>query len=102
MIDVLEITEVHAAFDGDTYFPTFNTANFELISQHYHPTDENHQFSFTFKTWVRKECNLSNETYQMKKLLALFILGGLIRDRGALGKLCLKELEFRNQKGRAY
>ena len=54
MIDVLEITEVHAAFDGDAYFPTFNTANFELISQHYHPTDENHQFSFTFKTWVRK------------------------------------------------
>lgn len=54
MIDVLEITEVHAAFDGDAYFPTFNTANFELISQQYHPTDENHQFSFTFKTWVRK------------------------------------------------
>ena len=54
MIDVLEITEVHGEFDGDAYFPSFNTADFELISQHYHPTDENHQFSFTFKTWVRK------------------------------------------------
>ena len=54
MIDVLEITEIHAEFNGDAYFPFFNTADFELISQQYHPKDENHQFSFTFKTLVRK------------------------------------------------
>ena len=54
MIDVLEITEVHAEFNGDAYFPSFNSGDFELISQQYHPKDENHQFSFTFKTLVRK------------------------------------------------
>ena len=54
MIDVLEITQIHAEFNGDAYFPSFNTADFELISQQYHPKDENHQFSFTFKTLVRK------------------------------------------------
>jgi len=54
IIDVLEITEVHAKFDGDAYFPVFNEADFELTSQEHHPTDEKHQYSFTFKTWKRK------------------------------------------------
>ena len=54
LIDVLEITEVHAAFDGDAYFPAFNAADFDLISKQLHPKDESHQFSFTFKTLVRK------------------------------------------------
>ncbi len=54
LIDVLEITEVHAAFDGDAYFPAFNAADFDLISKQFHPKDDGHQFSFTFKTLVRK------------------------------------------------
>lgn len=54
IIDVLEITEVHAEFEGDAFFPVFNEADFELTSQEYHPADEKHQYSFTFKTWKRK------------------------------------------------
>jgi dihydrofolate reductase len=54
LIDVLEITEVHAEFEGDAFFPVFNEADFELTSREYHPADEKHQYSFTFKTWKRK------------------------------------------------
>ena len=54
IIDILEITEVHAEFEGDAFFPIFNEADFELTSQEHHPADEKHQYSFTFKTWKRK------------------------------------------------
>jgi dihydrofolate reductase len=54
MIDVLEITEVHAHFEGDAFFPTFDEADFELVTEEHHPTDEKHKHSFTFKTWKRK------------------------------------------------
>lgn len=54
LIDVLEITEVHAVFEGDAFFPVFEEADFELTSQEHHPADEKHQYSFTFKTWKRK------------------------------------------------
>ncbi len=54
LIDVLEITEVHAEFEGDAFFPVFEEADFELTSQEHHPADEKHQYSFTFKTWKRK------------------------------------------------
>ena len=54
MIDVLEITEVHAHFEGDAFFPTFDEADFELVTEEHHPIDEKHKHSFTFKTWKRK------------------------------------------------
>ena len=54
MIDILEITEVHAHFEGDAFFPTFDEADFELVAQEHHPVDEKHKHSFTFKTWKRK------------------------------------------------
>ncbi len=53
LIDVLEITEVHAHFEGDAFFPTFDEADFELVTEEHHPTDEKHKHSFTFKTWKR-------------------------------------------------
>jgi dihydrofolate reductase len=54
IIDVLEITEVHAEFEGDAFFPVFQEADFELTSQEHHPADDKHKYSFTFKTWKRK------------------------------------------------
>lgn len=50
----LEITEVHAAPEGDAFFPQWNQADFELVAEERHPKDENHQYSFTFKTWKRR------------------------------------------------
>lgn len=54
LIDVLEITEVHAEFDGDAYFPNFELNHFKLTHKEYHPADDAHKYSFTFKTWKRR------------------------------------------------
>lgn len=53
-LDVLEITEVHASPQGDTYFPKWDSSVFDLVSQDKRPADEQHEYSFTFKTWMRK------------------------------------------------
>lgn len=52
--DWLEITEVHATPEGDAFFPEWNSSEFELTAEEHHPRDENHQYSFTFKTWKRR------------------------------------------------
>lgn len=53
-VDYMEITEVHATPDGDAFFPEWDKSQFELIAQDHRPSDERHEFSFTFKTWKRK------------------------------------------------
>jgi len=53
-LDVLEITEVHALPEGDTYFPKWDSSVFDLVSQDNRLADEQHEYSFTFKTWMRK------------------------------------------------
>lgn len=53
-VDILEITEVHHEFDAHAYFPQWDSSDFELIAETHHPADENHEYSFTFKTWKRK------------------------------------------------
>jgi dihydrofolate reductase len=53
-VNQLEITEVHALPEGDAFFPNWDKSPFELISEDFHPADENHEYSFTFKTWKRK------------------------------------------------
>jgi len=54
LLDVLEITEVHASPKGDAYFPEWDSSLFDLVSQETRPADEHHEYSFTFKTWTRK------------------------------------------------
>ncbi len=54
IIDVLEITRVHANFEGDTYFPEINEKDWLLVSEVYHPKDEKHAYDFTFQTFVKK------------------------------------------------
>ncbi|MEY2963212.1 MAG: hypothetical protein RL754_473 [Bacteroidota bacterium] len=53
-VDILEITEVHHEFDAHAYFPDWDQSPFELIAETFHPADENHEYSFTFKTWKRR------------------------------------------------
>ena len=53
-LDILEITVVHAAFEGHAYFPDWDKEPFELTTSVHHLADENHEYSFTFETWKRK------------------------------------------------
>lgn len=52
--DQLEITQVHASFDGDAFFPEFSTFDWQLVKENYHPIDEKHAYAFTFQTYIRK------------------------------------------------
>jgi len=52
--DKLELTQVHASFDGDAFFPEFSTSDWHLVKEDYHPKDEKHAYDFTFQTYSRK------------------------------------------------
>ncbi|MDM1044156.1 dihydrofolate reductase [Myroides sp. 1354] len=52
--DQLELTQIHASFDGDAFFPEFSTTEWQLVKESYHPQDERHAYAFTFQTYIRK------------------------------------------------
>ncbi|OIK15415.1 dihydrofolate reductase [Bacillus sp. MUM 116] len=52
--DRLYITEIHAEFEGDTYFPEFNTSEWNLISSEKGIKDEKNPFDYEFKVYDRK------------------------------------------------
>ncbi len=54
LVDVLEITVVHATLEADTFFPEWNEAEFELTSEQACSADERHPYAYTFQTWTRK------------------------------------------------
>lgn len=53
--DELQLTEVNASPDGDSFFPEFDKSNWSIVFQEFHPEDERHQFSFTYVDYERKK-----------------------------------------------
>lgn len=51
--DRLYLTEVHAPFDGDTVFPSFDQMAWTLDAEAFHPSDERHVVPFTVRTYSR-------------------------------------------------
>lgn len=51
--DKLYLTEVDAEVEGDTYFPSLDMDNWELISEEAHKADEKNEFDYTFKVYQR-------------------------------------------------
>lgn len=49
----LYLTEIHQAFEGDTYFPTFDKTDWREVSRRPHPADERHAASFDFVEYER-------------------------------------------------
>ncbi len=49
----LEITKVHAAFDGDAFFPKIDSDNWNLEKTEFHPKDEKHNYDFTYQTFLK-------------------------------------------------
>ena len=52
--DKIELTRVHTTIEADTFFPEFDTENWNLIAEEYHPKDEKHNYDFTYLTYLRK------------------------------------------------
>lgn len=50
----IELTRVHGTFEADTFFPEIDEKIWELVAEEFHPKDENHNYAFTYLTYVRK------------------------------------------------
>ena len=48
------LTHVEANVPADSFFPEFNPDEWEVISEEFHPKDEQHLYNFTFKKYERK------------------------------------------------
>ena len=52
--DKIYFTRVHAAFDGDVYFPEVNPEVWQLIDQKDNMPDEKNKYPYSFLTYIRK------------------------------------------------
>jgi dihydrofolate reductase len=52
--DKIELTRVHSNFEADAYFPEINSNHWTLSFEEQHHKDENHNFDFTFLTYLKK------------------------------------------------
>jgi len=54
-VDLLYVTEVHAAIDGgDTWFPNYSEG-FTETAREDHPADERHAYAYSFVTLIRNK-----------------------------------------------
>ncbi|SHE50943.1 dihydrofolate reductase [Psychroflexus salarius] len=53
-VDELEITHVNTTVEGDAFFPEIDLKLWKVANEEFHPKDERHQFSFTYKTYLRR------------------------------------------------
>ncbi|MEP5254487.1 MAG: dihydrofolate reductase [Winogradskyella arenosi] len=55
LVDKLEITRVHAAFDNaDTFFPQIDLSQWKEVNRTRHEADEKHAYAFSFITYARQ------------------------------------------------
>ncbi|TDQ30612.1 dihydrofolate reductase [Zeaxanthinibacter enoshimensis] len=52
--DSLEITRVHGEFEADAFFPEIDPEDWTLQAEVFHPADDRHDYSFTYRTFTRK------------------------------------------------
>lgn len=55
LADKIELTRVHASFEGaDTFFPEVDLNKWKEVSKTTHDADEEHEYAFSFMTYVRR------------------------------------------------
>lgn len=50
----IEITQVHHAFEADTYFPEINKEEWKIVASTYNGKDEKHLYDYSYQTYIRK------------------------------------------------
>jgi len=53
IVDKVELTRVHHAFEGDTYFPQIDPLHWKETDRKDHTKDDNHDYDFSFITYER-------------------------------------------------
>jgi dihydrofolate reductase len=48
------LTRVHHQFDGDTFFPDVDAAQWKQVRSYFHTADEQNRYAHTFTVWERK------------------------------------------------
>lgn len=51
--DTIYLTRVHSEIEGDVYFPKIDAASWKMTEEYFHPSDEKHEYAFTFQTYER-------------------------------------------------
>ena len=54
MASRIYLTRVDAKIDGDAFFPAFNEALWERVSQKHYKSDEGNPYDYAFECWVKK------------------------------------------------
>jgi dihydrofolate reductase len=49
----LVLTRVHGTFEGDAFFPEFDTSKWKLTESKFRPRDEKNAYDMTFEVWER-------------------------------------------------
>ena len=49
----IELTRVHGEFKADTFFPKIDENKWKLIKEEFNEKDERHQFSYSYKTYIK-------------------------------------------------
>ena len=52
--DKIYITRVHAAIEGDTFFPVIEESKWTLISNEDFETDAKHAYAYSFQVWKKE------------------------------------------------
>jgi dihydrofolate reductase len=52
--DCLHWTQVHAAVEGDVYFPSLDWQDWELRHDERHEADERHAYAYSFRDYARR------------------------------------------------
>ena len=53
VVDQLDITQVHASFDAEVFFPEIDMNIWKIESTEFHEKDEKHKYDFSFVKYVR-------------------------------------------------
>lgn len=48
------LTRVHAAFEGDTFFPALDPSDWTMVSELDFNADEQHAYPYSFQVWERR------------------------------------------------
>lgn len=50
----IELTRVHAMFDGDAFFPNLNPAQWEIVQEENYPATEDQPYAYSYITYKNK------------------------------------------------